>query len=304
VSYWIYQHLGNLSPADIRAEGLLERIMAADDGGEVLREWAAESERFTPVAGGYRFSYVRDVGRTRLVVIDCRNGRVLEPARAMVDDDEWEWIDASCRREVDHLLLATSLPVLVPGGLHGLQIWNAALCDGAWGRLVARWSERLRRAIDLEDWAAFEGSLTKMLELIGEVACGTGRSGRIEPPATVTVLSGDIHFSYVAELAIPFASSRVHQVVSSPIRNALARRDRRVLRFALSRLGRFVGRTLARSVGRRDVSHAWELTHGPEFANEMALLEIDGRHISLLVERAYNDADGNPVLEASIRTDL
>jgi hypothetical protein len=168
---------------------------------------------------------------------------------------------------------------------------------------VARWSERLRRELDLEDWAAFDTSLDRMLALIDDVAHGTGVS-HAEPPATITVLSGDIHFSYVARLALTGSSTRVHQVVSSPIRNALARRDRRVLRFAMGRAGAALGRALARSVGRPDVSRSWTRTHGPEFANEMGLLEIEGRSLSLLVERARYDTDGNEVFEASISTEL
>jgi hypothetical protein len=69
-------------------------------------------------------------------------------------------------------------------------------------------------------------------------------------------------------------------------------------------VGIAMGRGLARSVRRPDVSRSWTLTHGPEFANEMGLLQIDGRDMSLLVERARNDDDGTAVLEASIHTDL
>jgi hypothetical protein len=301
MSYWIYQHLGNLSPQSIREEGILEQLQAVDDGTEVLRAWALESERFTPVRGGYRFSYSRDIGRTRLVVVDCRNGRVLEPERLMVDDDEWAWVVEQCHAPVDHLLIATSLPVLVPGGVHGLQVWNAALCDGAWGRLVARWSEWLRRYLDLEDWSAFETSMVRMLDLVQEVASGTGTAE--PPPAVVAVLSGDIHFSYVARLETPGATGRVHQVVSSPIRNSLARRDRRVLRFTMSRMGKLIGDLLMRGA-RRWIPVTWTLTHGPEFANEMGLLQVRGRELELVIERARNDAEGGEVLEVAIRTAL
>ena len=56
-----------------------------DDGEPALRRWAEESEEFTPVPGGYHFSFMRDLGRTTLVVLDCRNGRDLEPgARRMI----------------------------------------------------------------------------------------------------------------------------------------------------------------------------------------------------------------------------
>ena len=147
--------------------------------------------------GGYHFSFMRDLGRTTLVVLDCRNGRDLEPgARRMIGADEWAWITEQCHRDADHLLIATSLPVYVPGGLHGLQQWNEALCEGAWGRPIAWLSERLRRALDLEDWPAFNTSFHEFNDLVVEVAT------RERPPATITVLSGDIHFSYLSKVEL------------------------------------------------------------------------------------------------------
>ena len=36
---------------------------------------------------------LRDLGTTRLIVIDVRTGRCLDPGeRKIVDDDEWEWV--------------------------------------------------------------------------------------------------------------------------------------------------------------------------------------------------------------------
>jgi len=310
-SYWIYQHLGNLSPAEIRAEGLLEEIASAgNDGNAVLRAWAMESERLTPVEGGYRFSFVRDLGRTRLVVIDCRNGRVLEPGRAMIGREEWAWVGEQCRVEIDHLLLATSLPVMVLGGLHPLQIWNEALCDGRWGSWVAKVSERLRRRIDLEDWPAFHRSFDEMMDLLCEVATGTGASTEVPPPAMVAVLSGDIHFSYVATVELPAATavastpSRVYQIVSSPIRNSLKQRDRHIMRFAISRVGLLIGKVMAASIGASKPRVSWSLTHGPTFANEMAQLTIEGRCVQLLIERARPDDEGHAILEEVVSTAL
>ncbi len=310
VSYWIYQHLGNLSPAEIRDEGMLSRLCTEMDGLSYLREWARESERFTPVEGGYRFSFARQLGRTRLVVIDCRNGRNLEPDRAMVGAEEWAWIEAQSRLGADHLLLGTSLPVMVPGGLHGFQEWNAALCDGKWGGLIARGSERLRRFLDLEDWPAFDSSLRRLLAMIDDIRTGP------ESPATISILSGDIHFSFVAEARFDLAEtekqdaktnstpSRVYQIVSSPIRNALARRDRNIMRFAVSRTGRRIGGLMTRSIGRSRQQASWTMTHGPEFANEMGVLTIDGRLMHLEIERARLNDDNQTILETVIQTDL
>ena len=306
-SYWIYQHLGNLSPLVLREEGMLTSLLSQADGQATLRSWALKSDGLAPVHGGYRFSFTRDLGRTRIVVIDCRNARVFEPERAMVEAGEWAWVEKNCRVEVDHLLLVTSLPILVTGGLHGLQSWNAALCDGAWGRGAAWLSERLRRGLDLEDWPAFEKSFVLMLRMIGEIAGGTGASSGIPRPASVCILSGDIHFSYVAEATMPnrtTGDSRVYQLVSSPIRNTLDRRKRRVMRFAISPAGRAIGRGLHRSVGSDKVAATWKLTHGPEFANELGALTIDDESLELMLERARPDDHGEPILEEVIRTAL
>jgi hypothetical protein len=306
VSYWIYQHLGNLSPDELRDEGLLDRLAAVDDGEAILREWARQSESFTPIPGGYRFSFFRDLGSTRLVVIDCRNGRVLEPnARAMVDDDEWAWVVNHACVPCEHLLLATSVPVFVPGGLHGLQQWNEALCDGAWGRPIAGLSERLRRALDLEDWCAFSNSFRAFVELLTNVANGDGPAQGNTRPRSITVLSGDIHFSYQAEiqLARP-GSSRVNQIVSSPIRNALAARDRKVLRFGVSRVGRKIGTWLQRAARVPHTDARWELANGPFFHSGMAELRLDGPSCTVVFERAQPDEDGQAELSLVATVDL
>jgi hypothetical protein len=267
-----------------------------------LREWAERSEEFTPVPGGYRFSFFRDLGRVRLVVIDCRNGRVLEPGhRAMLDADEAAWVAAHCHADVDHLLIATSLPVFVTGALHDLQVWNEAVCDGAWGRPVSWMGERLRRGLDLEDWPAFWRSFHELTELLADLGSGA------TAPATISILSGDIHFSYIAAVEFPAhlgVTSKVHQLVSSPIRNALVQRERTVIRFALSRIGQRLARGLRRAAhgGRTDLE--WEMTHGPVFANVLGGVTFDGRRARVTVEQVRATAEGEPDLQVVIDADL
>jgi hypothetical protein len=307
-SYWVYQHLGNLSPDDIRADGMLDELLATADGEPLLREWAFSSEEFTPTPGGYRFSFHRELGDAHLIVIDCRNGRVLEAGdRAMLDADEWNWVVEHACVPQGHLLLATTLPVFVPGGLHDLQAWNEAVCDGAWGRPAAWLGERLRRALDLEDWPAFHRSFEAFVDLVIDIGSGRGRGAGLTPPATITVLSGDIHFSYRAALTFPArlgVHSRVAQVVSSPIRNALAQRERRAIRFSLSRTGKAVGRFLARRAHVARPQVEWELVDGPLFANCMAELTFDGPACTLVVERAHPRDDGGAILDKVLRVEL
>ena len=297
MSYWVYQHLGNLSPDDIRQEGMLEQFIELGDATDALREWALESEKFTPVPGGYRFSHCRDLGPVRLVVIDSRNGRVLDPCnRQMVDDDEWAWVVGQANVACEHLVLATSVPLVIPGGLHDLERWAELVCDGAWGRWLAPVGEKARRAVDLEHWSAFHDSYLRMMDLLRAVAT-PGDPPAPDPPATITILSGDVHFSFRARATFPDESerpapvSRIHHIVTSPIRNVLAPRERRAIMFGLSRGGELIGRILRRAAGARPDPSRWEVEDGPFFANHMCLVDFNQRDARMVLERAHLDDD-------------
>jgi hypothetical protein len=302
MSYWVYQHLGNLSPREIRAEGMLDRFVELGDATDALRVWGEDTARHSGGGGGYRFSFYRELGPVRLVVIDSRSGRVLVPGkRRMVDDENWKWVVQHSDVDCEHLVLATSVPVNMPGGLHELERWDEKLCDGAWRRPFTWLGERLRRAVDLEDWAAFHDSYVAMMELLREVAT-PGEEPSREPPATVTILSGDVHFSFRSRAAFPDEHgrpapvSRVHQIVNSPIRNVLATRERRVFRASLSRVADYVARGLRRAVGERPDPTKWDVEDGPFFANHVCLIELSERSARMLLERAAPDDDGRPVL--------
>ncbi|MER5971347.1 alkaline phosphatase D family protein [Streptomyces sp. NPDC002055] len=204
MSYWVYQHLGNLSPTALAADPLFTQVRTAADGTDLVREFAARADADP---GHTRWSYRRDFGRTRLLMVDTRAGRVLEESRrAMVDPDEWAWVrdqvTAGGPGAYDHLLIGTSLPWLLPPAIHDAERWNAALCAGERGRRWARIAESLRQAGDLEHWAAFPSSFDAFTELVAEA--GSGRSA----PATVCVLSGDVHHAYVAEPRWPGGAER------------------------------------------------------------------------------------------------
>ena len=259
---------------------------------------------------GTRWSYRRDWGRVRLIVVDSRAGRVLgdtrhvkhEHKRAMIDDREWEWLAQQCAGGVDHLLIASSLPILLMPGLHDLEAWNEAVCDGAWGKWAARWGERIRSDLDLEHWAAFQDSFRRMAGLLEEVA--SGRRG--DPPATICLLGGDVHHAFVAEVAFRRsigAGIRVVQAVCSPFRNDLDRRERRVLRFAASRPGRTIGRGLAAGARVERPRIRWRVTDGPYFDNQVATLRIRGRSLELDIDKTV-PGDPHPRLERVCRRRL
>ena len=301
MSYWLYQHLGNLPPDRLRDEGVYDAVCR--DGGDALREYAELADR--EVDGGklVRWSYGRDLGAARLVVVDTRSGRVLdESRRAMLSDDEWALVEGFLCGDVDHLLVASSLPVVLERSLHDLERWNTALCGGAWGRRLTGLGERIRQGADLEHWAAFPDSFDRLMGRIGEVAAGR----RGAAPATVLLLSGDVHHSYVAPVDYPRgvgARSRVVQVVSSPLRNAVPRVIRSGFAFAASRAGSAVGRVLARSAGLARDELRWELSVGPLVGNGLGALRLDGPAAELSLSQAVHQ-DGASVLTEVHRSRL
>jgi hypothetical protein len=299
MAYWLYQHLGNLSPDDLAGDERYAAVLSADDPGAVLRRLAFQADRETR---GTRFSYARDLGGTRLLVVDSRCGRVLngQDDRRMVDDEELAWICEQAGVETDHLLIATTLPFLLPPALHALEAWDEALCAGRWGRAAARLGERLRQGADLEHWAAFDDSWRRLTALLREI--GGGRRGRA--PASILVLSGDVHHAYVAHLRDPDGlESAVAQVVCSPMRHPMPPLMRLAYRLATSRpVERFTQR-LARSAGVPPPPVTWRVDEGPWFDNQIATLTIHGRGARLRLERSLI-AGGRPVLDLLLDREL
>lgn len=305
MSYWVYQHLGNLSPDRIRTEKLLAAMEEAGDGTDLLSQWAARSEEFTPVAGGYRFSFVRRAGAVTVVIIDSRNARVLtDEQRLMVGPEEWKWVREQALAADGHLILASSLPVFIADGLHDLQQWNEQVCSGAWGSWAASVGESLRRHLDLEDWSAFSESYDQFLQLIDDLRSSP------TPPSSIVVVSGDIHFSYVARVDVDrlLRATRttpdVWQVVSSPTRNALIPPERGVLRATLTRPGAAAGRLLRRLVRNPDTAPRIELHAGPFFANNMSELHYRANGVWTTIEQSTTNDDGEPELHEVARVKM
>jgi hypothetical protein len=292
-SYWIYQHLGNQSPRELAKDELWRQVSEAGDATTLLADFATRAEQV-------QWSFRRTFGGVRVVVIDSRSGRVLDNGqRLMVGAAEWRWVTESVSGDWDHVVLATSLPVLLPRGIHALEAWNEAVCGGAWGKRFARTGERIRRAIDLEHWAAFGQSFTAFERLLTGLA--TGAHGR--PPATVTVISGDIHHSYLADVAFPAgttARSAVYQAVCSPIHNLLPNSFRRGHQLTTSRAGELAGRALARLAGADTPRIRWEITRGPWFQNMLSTLEFDGPSARIRFDRTAGSPPLAPVCEADL----
>jgi len=287
MAYFLYQHLGNLSPPELTAEPLFDELQGDDDGGPRLREHA---RAWDEDRGSSRWTYYRDFGRSRLLVLDSRAARiVVEGRRQMMAQEEWDWIVEHAHGSFDHVVLASSLPVFLPVGIHHLEAWNEAVCDGVWGGLVQRLGERLRRAVDLEHWAAYQHSFGRLVDLLRSISLGL--DGRA--PASITLLSGDVHTTYVADVNLGGGSgaASVRQIVCSPFRNPLKVRERRIVKTTGSRAAAKVFSRLARLAGVEPMDVTWKLAATRTFDNSIGQLELDGRGASTTLFRTGSHPD-------------
>ncbi|MFI5977989.1 alkaline phosphatase D family protein [Streptomyces sp. NPDC051452] len=297
MSYWVHQHLGNLSPAELAEDPTWAAVHATPDGTGALR---ALAERADADSASVRFSYRRDFGRVRVVMVDSRAARVLaEDRRAMLDAGEAEWLREQVLSDVgsyDHLLLGTSLPWLLPHLVHDTETWDAALCAGERGARWARFGEYLRRRADLEHWAAFPRSFADLAALTAEAGSAPGG------PASVCVLSGDVHHGYLARASWPSGGPDIPvlQLTCSPVHNSVPLSMRIGFRFGWSGVARVLGRLLTRH-GRCDRPPvSWRRQGGPWFGNQLMTLTLRGRAAHLRLERTAPDATLRVVHESNL----
>jgi hypothetical protein len=289
-SYWVYQHLGNLSPTELAADTLYQRVRSHDGDAEpLLREFAIAADREADGAKGARWSYRRDFGPVRLLVIDSRCGRILdEGERSMLSEAEFDWIEAQLAGDYQHLLIGTSLPWLLPRALHDIEAWNELLCDGHRGRAVAAASEKLRRAADFEHWASFRGSFERLARMIGDVGRGDYATEGGDAPSTVCVLSGDVHHAYIARPRYgDDVRSAVYQLTCSPMHNRVPAVMKLAFRAAWSRFAERATRVLLGVVAKVPPPVVeWTRLSGPYFGNDLMTLRLDGRTAEVVLEQA------------------
>jgi len=305
-SYWVYQHLGNLSPDQLLADDMYERIRSFDDDAErtaCLDEFAWQADRDPTCV---RWSFSRDLGGeasgVRMIAIDSRCSRHLDPDdRRMVDAVEWAWVrERTLERPHDHVVLASTLPFLLQPGLHQLEGWDEAISEGAWGRPFKFVGERLRTALDLEHWSAFRASLDEVVELVGDVVAGP------DPPASISFLSGDVHCSYTARAhldGVDHPDTAIHQLTMSPFRNEIQRVAKRAFRLFNRPGSTRVLRRMARWAKVSESAISWELDNGPWFSNGVMTLRFEGRKATVAVDHARVD-DGRQLIDRTIEIEL
>lgn len=284
-SYWVYQHLGNLSPADLADNEDYQRLLATDgDTWPHLAELAERADREVDCNKGVRFSYRWDLGRSRLIMVDSRNGRILESGeRMMVGENEFRWLESMAEQDpetLDHLMLASSVPWLMPPAIGDLEALNERTADRSGWR--GKFGEKLRRVGDFEHWAAFYKSFLRMGEMIARIA------DHPDGPATISVLSGDVHHSYAARAELDGVSpggSAVHQLVCSPVHNYVPLLMKPVFMLGWARPAAAVTRWWVRRRGLPSPPMSWTDVCGPLFGNTIATLEINGRSAQVFFEQ-------------------
>jgi hypothetical protein len=290
-SYWVYQHLGNLSPEQLDQDATYKAMLSIEDDDERTAyldsfAWTADED-----PASTRWSFYRDFGHAsrgvRLVAVDSRCSRHLDPGeRAMVDAHEWEWVrrhTVGATRPIHHLLLASTLPFLLAPGLHHLEGWDEAISSGAWGRRGSRIGEKIRQGMDLEHWASFRKSLDDVTDLLADVV------GAEDPPASILMLSGDVHCSYIAEArltAVDHPGTAIRQLTMSPFRNPVPQHIRWGNHLLDKRWMTTLLHKLARAAGVQDVAADWRIAHGPWFENGAMTVALSGEDWAVDVDHA------------------
>jgi len=194
---------------------------------------------------------------------------------------------------IEHVLVGSSLPWLMPPAIHDLEGWNAALVSRFQGRRIGRWSEKIRQAGDLEHWAAFRDSFDRL----GAALEALGRGEHGQPPSSLLILSGDVHHAYVAEVVRPAGiTSRIYQLTCSPVHNKVPHPMAQTFKVGWSKPAIALTAALRRLARVPRTRLGWRKRSGPFFGNELAVLTLDGPRAELRFERAENGADGKPRL--------
>ena len=277
-AYWVYQHLGNCSPAHIHEDPLVRAVVEADgDTAPMLRAFAEEADRDPEAA---RWSFHRRLADTDVVVVDTRAARVLEGERDMLDAAEWQWLTDRLADPARHVLVASTLPVLLPPAIHDVEGWNVRVADGAWGRIGTRAGEVVRRAVDLEHWAAFPRSFDRLVGLLADLA-------RNPDVATVALLAGDVHYGQVDRAEVEGVDQPIWQVVASPMRQEVEPMAARAFSLARSPVGRVAGWALRRLSGASAPGVRWSTQAGPLYDNHVGEVSTSatGARVRLLASR-------------------
>jgi len=295
-SYWVYQHLGNLGPAELAADPLYQKVTTVDDATELLHDFGRAVDAASGLPVEFRARRGPHPGG--------RAGQPLQPGA-----DPRPSCDAA-RRRVELVRRSGARRLRPPGRRLVAAVAHAAGdppprgVERAQGRLAVTARRgprredpprvrsralggvhpvvrRARRAVP----AARRGPAERAGERVGA-------GDAFAAPASISVLSGDVHHSYVARAFFGAPTSTpVMQLTCSPVHNQVPAFMRPFMRLSWSGTVARAVRSLARAAGVRKPGWTWSRLAGPYFGNAVSTLRLAGRQATVRVEGTDRNGD-------------
>jgi len=230
VAYWVYQGWGNLDQQHEAAHPLLRIMKEAEQTGEDALE-ALRTCIKQAVYGETDLHWHYTIPtRPPIFVTSTRINR--SSTFTHTADERYAPMHIISPQQMSELrswlqeqqtgvsLLVSSVPILLPPCiglaeyLAGVRPWRHAIAPLHWlGRQLARLQLNVADRVGFEHWPVYTTSWHELVKSLAE------QSG------DVVVLAGDVHFSY----AMDTQWSRLYQLVSTPIQNALQTKERRLI---------------------------------------------------------------------------
>ena len=279
---------GALAEDEIWRAGLRGRRRRRPDAARVRRARPTGRPTAPRATGG---ATARDFGAVRLIVVDSRCGRILDDrGRAMVGGDEARWIERAtvhfgrgppARGDLAAVAAAA-------GGARPGVVERGAAPAARGARMARRFGEKMREARGSRALGGFPG----VVRLAGRRAGGRGGRAASGRPATICVLSGDVHHQYVAQAHWPSTvDSRVYQIVVSPVHHSVPPQPAHDLPGRLEPAAG-AGDQHARPLGRRAGPAAdLDQERRAVLRERAGAARLDGRSAEFTLWHAVSDAD-------------
>ena len=277
--------------ARARRERALPRGCAATSTRPTeLREWA-ERDRHRPAPAPAGASAATSAARGRSSSTRAPAGCSTEGERSMFDDEDWDWIVEHASGDFDHLLIATTVPFLLSPGFHHLEAWNERRLRRRLGRAGGARRARSCGAPSTSTTGPPSSSPSS-----GCASCSkrSAPASAARPPASIVVLSGDVHHAYLGEVGFrPEAGVRERRLpggllaLPQPARRARAAGDPGRLLAPLHRRRR--ARLARRGRGARPGHPLAPAPRAPTSTTRSATLRLDGREA---IDPARQDVAG------------
>lgn len=238
VAYWVYQGWGNPGVQqghnDVLRSIMQSAAQSGEDALELLRAYMRQAvyEKVDP-HWSYDIPtmpaiYVADVRADRPAMLEgMGNANMIDaPARIMSEAQGQElrrWLDDHAATTV---AMVSSVPVILPPLIGfaeyvmGVRLFQRGPLHRL-GRVLSQAQQRVTRRMSFDHWPVFGATWRELAWLL---------SRRTHD---IVALSGDVHFSYAAVARRTFSRTQkravLYQLVSTPFRNTLEERDKRLV---------------------------------------------------------------------------